>query len=1103
MKTCRFCRSELIPDKLFCPECGQPVISEPSDTTPPPPVSSAPVPPKVYPTSQPPQAYPTAPTEPQQPFYHPPQAPLPMTNIVSNPSKHPKKHSVWMTVLIICLSVVMVTESVIAGVWYPGFFTGGGSATMEQLLNEAIQEENEQVDLMSYPVPGKPGEIVNSYTEEEFHQAPKTEIPVSPENPKAAAGKFAVDFGEWNLEQEDTLIVRELPEHYDSTTGYIINGYDFSLASGQSEFLTEVVLTVPRDPEDDYNCMFVTKNKETGKYEYSYFEVSDDGANYLIYTTHFSEQDMITYKGFAEYVVKDLEDGSIDSAATLDSLCAFYYPNYVSPTKRMTAPVRCNYNYLWNAIASRYTRKPPGIDVLPYLAEQIRNTPKDKLQYTTPLSKLLYTNEGADILNNANTLREGVGNKLSLQSISPQIKNAAEAASKSGRLSFSSGLGAAATLIGYYFTLDKMAYEAKQGKYPNLTECYKQNWLGYVGLAVGVVGLVAIPGGAVALTAAAAGLGVYTYSYASSRNAPRDLSTVEQIYRDYYFSPGGRSIRIFYDEPSLTDSFDSNCGNMKPLKSLDEKQNKKLKEYLNKNMAALRVGTGIPGDDPRKVRIQDRAWVAVLSGLFRLLKDTPEKYGEAFQEFYHNYAEACWNMSDSAYLSFARKAMEARGWDPNSAALLSVSEPEKAEQIKQDYINNFAAELAAKHSPIILANIIAHIHLAQLEAQEVIENQLLPRLNTMVEFRVVDKSLSDPNDFSQSVYHAPLRRKEAISADTNTYYGRPDFSKCVESTMYFTIKDTSGKLRYVNKPIFLPRLRNGTRTRVVSYEDYYPAHPNFLPHLSGDTGNVVFRCTYFHYLMMGSPTAISFHDVSGNGKNDKVVDFVFPEPDQDGIIRVTVEAPPLKQANALEMKITSDNTMHYSVMEEIEESVQNPLPANNTVALGDDGKSITFTLPAVSHSFHSISDTDNYHIDYEYSYTRSAIELTGKITETRYHSDGTVASKVGVILTAPDTITGTGLDKSNRHRHGEDGNIQIYFQSSVNLSQLVLGQTETEGNLPDDVSRFYLNYDDQEQIKTITLKLYGTSKRTLSTHDDPKGYTTTDTNREITLERVD
>ena len=108
--------------------------------------------------------------------------------------------------------------------------------------------------------------------------------------------------GEWNLEQEDTLIVRELPEHFDSTTGYLINGYDFSLASGQSEFLTEVVVTVPRASQDDYDSMFVTKNKETGKYEYSYFEISDDGANYLIYTTHFSEQDQITHKAFAEAV---------------------------------------------------------------------------------------------------------------------------------------------------------------------------------------------------------------------------------------------------------------------------------------------------------------------------------------------------------------------------------------------------------------------------------------------------------------------------------------------------------------------------------------------------------------------------------------------------------------------------------------------------------------------------------------------------------------------------------------------------------------------------------------------------------------------------------
>ncbi len=1008
-----------------------------------------------------------------------------------------------MNVLIVCLSVVLVVEGVVAGVWLPGFFTGGGgSSNMDQMLEETMKEENKQLDLSDYPMPGSPENIVNSYTEEELAGAPKTEIPVSPEHPKASAGKFSVDFGEWNLEQEDTLIVRELPEHFDSTTGYLINGYDFSLASGQSEFLTEVVVTVPRASQDDYDSMFVTKNKETGKYEYSYFEISDDGANYLIYTTHFSEQDQITHKAFAEAVTNDVKDGKIDSAATLDSLCAFYYPNNVSPALRMTAPVHCNYNYLWNAIASRYTRRPPGIDLLPMIAEQIQSTPKDQLKYTAPLSRLLYTNEGADILNNANTLRQGAVKQLSMNTLSPQLRKAAEAAAKTGKLSFSAGLGAASTLIGYYFTLDKMAYEAKQGKYPNLTDCYRKNWLGHVGMAVGVVGVVAVPGGALALTAAAAGLGIYAYSYASSLNSPRELSSVEQIYRDYYFSPNGRSIRIFYDEPKLADSYESNCGSMKPLISLSDEQNKRLKEYLNKNMAALRVGTGVPGDDPRKVRIQDRAWVAVLSGLFRLLKDTPEKYEEAFKEFYHNYAEACWNMKDASYLSFARQAMAARGWDPASAALLSVTNPDKAEQIKKDYMDNFSAELIAKHSPIILANIIAHVHSAQLEAQQVIEKTLLPCLNTMVEFQVKDTSLPDPSDFSQSVYNAPLRRKEGVSAESLTYYGRPDFSKLVENSMYFTIKDEQGRSHYVDKPIFLPRVRNGLRTRVVSYGDYYPAHPNFLPHFSDTSGNVVFRCTYFHYLMMGSPTAMSFHDVSGNGKNDKTVDFVFPEADSDGVIRVTIEAPPLKQANVTEMKVTEDGTMNYGIVEEIDAFRENPLPANNTVSIGDDGKSVNINLPAVSHSFHSITDENGVYIDYTYTFNRSNVPLTGRITQTHYDVSGRVSSRTGVMLKAPETITGSNLDHSVRNSSTVT-NYELYNRSDNTMSQFVFGDENTEGDPPDGVSCFYLLYDEKEQLRQVTIELHGTCKRLISNTTDPTGITTTEQVRTIILKSVD
>ena len=1008
-----------------------------------------------------------------------------------------------MTVLVVGLAVVLAVEGVIAGVWFPGFFTGGGSVETAQSLEQAMAEKNEQVDLMNYPMPGRVGDIVNTYTEEEMNSAQRTEIPVSPENPRASAGKFSVDFGEWNLDQEDTLIVRELPEHYDSTTGYIINGYDFSLASGQSEFLTEVVVTVPRESQEDYDSLFVTKNKETGKYEYSYFEISEDGANYLIYTTHFSEQDRITHKGFAEGITEDIEDGQIDDPATLEALSAFYYPNYVSPNKCMTAPVHCNYNYLWNAVAIRYTRKPPGIDLLPYLAEQINSTPKDQLQYTSPLAKLMYTNEGADALNNANTLREAGLQKLSMKNLSPQLAKAAEGAAKSGsRLTFSSGLGAASTLIGYYFTLDKMGYEAQQGKYPNLTECYKNNWLGCVGMAVGVVGVVAIPGGTLALTAAAAGLLIYAYSYASSLNQPRELTTTEQIYRDYYVSPTGNSIRIFYDEPKLADSYQSNCGNMKPLKSLNEKQNKKLKDYLNKNMAYLRVGAGIPGDDPRKMRIQDRGWVAALSGLFRLLKDNPEKYEEAFKEFYHNYAEAYWNMNEQAMLSHGRQAMSARGWDSQSFALLSVTNPEKYEDIKNDYINNFAAELAAKHAPIILANIIAHVHLARLEAQQVIEDTLLPRLNTMVEFRVKDNSLPDPNEFSQSVYNTPLARKEGIGPDTPTYYGRPDFSKCVENSMYFTVKDETGKTKLVEKPVFLPRQRIGLKTKLVSFEQYYPAHPNFLPHFNDEKGNVVFRCTYFHYLLMGSPTAMTFHDVSGKGKKDKVVDFELPEPESDGVIRVTIEAPPVNQANTHEMKIVEDGTMGYGIVEEIKEFTTNPLPANNTLSFGEDGKSMSIDLPAVNHSFHSISDTNGLHIDHTYSFERSAFRLTGRVTQTDYSVSGKVMAKKGVILTGPESITGSDMDHSSRYR-GDETPYEMYTRTDVSFNQFLFGSETMEGEPPDDVSCFYIIYDENEKIEKITVYLCGSCKRKLSDHTDKEGYTTTDKKRTIQLVPVD
>lgn len=1116
MKYCQGCGAELTPGELYCPECGHQVPQEQTQNTQP---QNTVIGKQYFPPSMQ-EKQPAQNTQTQQTdaYYQSPQNTAP---VYKTKTAAARKRSPLMTILIVSLAIVLAVEGVISGVWFPGFFTGGsrggGGVLSDSEIERLANEQPEPIDEAEYKTPVKVKDIVHSYTEEEINNAPATEMKVTIDDPKAEAGSFSVDFDEWNLDNDDTFIVKELPVHKNEELGYTIKGYDFSLASGQSEFYTEVVVSVPRDPVEDERVTFITKNKETGKYERAYSEISEDGTKFLIYTTHFSEFDKLDNSDFTNGIVLDASDGSLDSQASKDAMGAFYYPFYVGPSKRMTAKVYCDERWFWDTIATRYTRAPAGFDLLPAIAEEIKKTPKDKLQYSSPLTALMWANSTVDYTNNSVTVGEAgmekIMQQLSARNLLPGLKaGSAGTTAAASRLSVSSGLGSVCTLVGYYLTLDKMHHDAEQGKYTSWVDCYKKNWLGYLGLSIGVVGVVAVPGGALALSAAAAGMGLFAYSAYCAATEPRELSSVEQVYRDYFMTPSGESrVRIYYGDTSAANSWEQGKGYMKQLTSIDDAQNILLGYTLNYNISKMGEEPGIPGDDPMKSgkRI-DRAWVIAISGLFHMLESMTENpdYVKVFKEFYHNYAEACYNMNDSTYMEFAKKAMAERGWDA-SLASLPDNDPQKAKEIKEDYINNLAQELMAKHADIIWKNVTFKMHCAQIEAYEIIEDVLIPNLNTMMEFRVIDNSLPDPKDFSQSAYNVHGRLYKDVDLYRTSYYGYADLSKCVDYPMYFSIKDESGKYKYVYQPIFMPRIGLGPYAPGAKYTDYYPARGNFVPKAPANKGdNLVFRCTYYHYLMMGSPTAISFRDMNDLGKNDKVAEMKFSEPDANGVIQVTIEAPPLNQPNAADLKVTEDDTMGYGIIDEIPEYAANPMPANCRISIDNDGKTVDIDMPEVSHSFHSINSTDDFStIDYTYTYNRNAVHLKGKITEIKYDSKGNITMKKGVITSGTEPFNGMSLSESTRTRRSDGSRFDYFHKSEYKINKLTFGNADHNGKPPDKVSSFYIHYrtnTDKEEIEKVYIQLYGDIQQSVSDHRDPDHpYTTTCSGRSITLTRVD
>ena len=425
-----------------------------------------------------------------------------------------------------------------------------------------------------------------------------------------------------------------------------------------------------------------------------------------------------------------------------------------------------------------------------------------------------------------------------------------------------------------------------------------------------------------------AGVAIYGVSKIYQAASVRELSVPEQIYRDYFCRnysaaervgniqknnakkqfdrafdghpeavvpgavPGDGSgsaqnktnfVRRFYYDLSSDDTrlTRHDTGNIKRIPDLSDDENDLIKRYIEKT-------GGLPGSDPRYKTDIPAEWAYTLKILYKICEKHPERLSGLILALYGNYSDTCWQMSEQQYAEFMKEVIEDRNYTESALRLPSKEQ-------KKDYSDNMEAEMMGSHSELIFELTASAERKAKEEAERLIETDLLPKLNMLMEFRVDDETLNDPKEFSKSVYGADYRIDKDNPGISNYY--EVDFSK-VETPMAFGIKRDGG-FAPVDKPRFVPRegvvnidgrgdeslsIRKGDEDR------YFPYTDNFLPRaVPGD--NLVFTCIYYHYLMMGAPTAIIFHKM-GEKDDYKPVAFALPEaPDADGVMRVNIKAP--------------------------------------------------------------------------------------------------------------------------------------------------------------------------------------------------------------------
>lgn len=131
-----------------------------------------------------------------------------------------------------------------------------------------------------------------SFSEADYGASTK-KLTVTPEKPQADAYGVTISFGEYGLDNTETLKITRLPEKVDEFGEVKVTAYDFDLG-GRTDFEDVIVITIP------YEEAYVEKgaetecigakyyNQETGEWEGVYYEVDTQNRQVIIYTTHLS-----------------------------------------------------------------------------------------------------------------------------------------------------------------------------------------------------------------------------------------------------------------------------------------------------------------------------------------------------------------------------------------------------------------------------------------------------------------------------------------------------------------------------------------------------------------------------------------------------------------------------------------------------------------------------------------------------------------------------------------------------------------------------------------------------------------------------------------------
>ncbi|MCR4904653.1 MAG: zinc ribbon domain-containing protein [Clostridiales bacterium] len=817
---CSSCGKELPADAAFCRFCGAQVQnsarrSSRNDT----------------PAGQ------TAVNRPAQTAVPPYREPVPQTQ----PAKtKPKKKGRGLSLF---LSLAIAVEFCIAGFKYPGF-----------LRREGVDVTDDSS--------GYSSGITLQYTKKQIDDAPAKSVDVSPWEPVADFGQVKVELDAWSLNEEsDTLTVRELPELSEGgEDGWIIQGYDFSLASGQDEFATDITITLPRThPGSLSGCVWY--NEETGMWENVYFEVSEDESSYLVYTDHFSKYGVKRFQFNPETMTLAASDSGMPGLND-----GVFVEVQEKGVNRMQWRVEVDYERMW-----RLYQKKTDEDIQK-LCDTLQAVMQEGDEYTDSQSYL----DGLETYHNLVGETDSVKGVLTLPSelseyiLENKVKPEITMLDK--------------FLIGYdtLMTTLKICAEAKRGNHspekilmnmPKAAMNHKGDIAGIAVTAVSVTYLAPWLAALVGVTWWTAGK-LYDFDTGNAEFTDPTLETIHQ----YFCSL--RTTEMVYGE-AITDKKVLGKYLKQPKQRVPMEQLPSMTEEdftaLKKTVAAhpLRRYPDETAESAtawydwllgkeEQVQMKYEGWAEALKTILRVCADNNPVYLETvLDEFYWNYAYSFWRLDEENILDvICYRFWSSSKEDGSEGTLTSMKAVNKGKPVtgadKKRCAEDFVRRLKSETKPILMDVLETMQRENFCEMMKEMDNKILPLFNCKLVFHVTDENLPAGASFQNSMYC-----KDWTTINSNQYYVRNYADKGFDKKEFIT------PMRFdaAKEACFLPLLPSYKVTEEAgllvknSVKNYYPYTTDFVPRPE-EKGDVVYRCTYFHYLMMGAPTVMFFKDVS-------------------------------------------------------------------------------------------------------------------------------------------------------------------------------------------------------------------------------------------------